>query len=113
MLIPAGVARNTGSHPPQEAGILGLFQHGSGRVALYGDSNCLDSSHQQTSCFEFLKPLLAWTAGVSCTASSRADSYLWLLLFICADQTCTWSHCKRGRWGIGLAKAFVLLLFNN
>ena len=53
-----------GSDPPREAGVLGLFQHGSGRVALYGDSNCLDSSHQRTSCFEFLKPLLAWTAGV-------------------------------------------------
>ena len=31
--------------------ILGLYQttvkHGSGRVALYGDSNCLDNSHMQ------------------------------------------------------------------
>ena len=59
------MARDAGADPPREAGILGLLQHGSGRVALYGDSNCLDSSHQRTSCFEFLKPLLAWTAGVS------------------------------------------------
>ena len=69
----SGVARDAGADPPREAGILGLLQHGSGRVALYGDSNCLDSSHQRTSCFDFLKPLLAWTAGVSGTASRLPD----------------------------------------
>jgi len=69
LCVLVGVARDAGSDPPREAGILGLLQHGSGRVAVYGDSNCLDSSHQRTSCFEFLKPLLAWTAGVSGTDS--------------------------------------------
>ena len=30
--------------------ILGLYQHSleSGRIVLYGDSNCLDSSHMKT-----------------------------------------------------------------
>ncbi len=66
-----GIARDAGSDPPRDAGVLGLFQHGAGRVALYGDSNCLDSSHQSTSCFEFLKPLLAWTVGVSADAATK------------------------------------------
>lgn len=43
--------------------MLGLFQHGSGRVGLYGDSNCLDSSHSRSKCFKLLTSLLAWAAG--------------------------------------------------
>ncbi|CAG5132157.1 unnamed protein product, partial [Candidula unifasciata] len=46
--------------------ILGLYQvdtgPSSGRVALYGDSNCLDSSHLQKDCFWLLSALLEYTA---------------------------------------------------
>lgn len=50
---------------PEKKGppVLGLFQHGSGRVGLYGDSNCLDSSHSRSKCFKLLTSLLAWAAG--------------------------------------------------
>lgn len=44
--------------------MLGLAQHGKGRFALYGDSNCLDSSHQTTDCFSFLHGLIKWVAEV-------------------------------------------------
>lgn len=42
---------------------LGLFQHGAGRVVLYGDSNCLDSSHARSKCFGLLAATLEWAAG--------------------------------------------------
>jgi hypothetical protein len=46
---------------PDGYGILGVAKHGDGtggHVAVIGDSNCLDSSHQQTNCFPFLLKLL-------------------------------------------------------
>lgn len=46
--------------------ILGLYQTTSapesGRVALFGDSNCLDNSHMQKECFWLLSALLEYTA---------------------------------------------------
>ncbi|EPS61463.1 hypothetical protein M569_13331, partial [Genlisea aurea] len=42
--------------------ILGLVQFGSGRIAAYGDSNCLDSSHMVTNCYWLLKKILDFTA---------------------------------------------------
>lgn len=46
--------------------VLGLHQtnsqQGSGRIALYGDSNCLDTSHLQKDCFWLLKAILEYTA---------------------------------------------------
>lgn len=52
--LPAGKA-TPGTH-----GILGVAPVGSagGHVAVFGDSNCLDSSHQQSACYEFLARLL-------------------------------------------------------
>ena len=41
-----------------------MAQHGKGRYALYGDSNCLDSSHQTTDCYSFLQTLVEWVAEV-------------------------------------------------
>lgn len=38
--------------------ILGLARSGSGAVAAYGDSGCLDSSHQQGDCFWLLDRIL-------------------------------------------------------
>lgn len=53
--------------------ILGIHQvatgPNSGRVALYGDSNCLDSSHMQKDCFWMLHALLEYTAHNSMPAS--------------------------------------------
>nr|DAD44666.1 TPA_asm: hypothetical protein HUJ06_002896 [Nelumbo nucifera] len=42
--------------------ILGLVDMGSGRIAVYGDSNCLDSSHMVTNCFWLLKKILDFTS---------------------------------------------------
>ncbi|XP_071958480.1 membrane-bound transcription factor site-1 protease-like isoform X2 [Antedon mediterranea] len=44
--------------------ILGLHQQNptSGRVVLYGDSNCVDSSHLQKECFWLLEMLLQYTS---------------------------------------------------
>eukprot|EP00897_Mesotaenium_endlicherianum_P007974 jgi/Mesen1/7204/ME000371S06292 len=45
-----------------EASILGLTAAGRGRIAVYGDSNCLDSSHMVASCYWLLRKLLDFTA---------------------------------------------------
>ncbi|XP_072169129.1 membrane-bound transcription factor site-1 protease-like [Diadema setosum] len=44
--------------------ILGMFQHSksAGRIVLFGDSNCLDTSHMQTDCYWLLETLLQYTA---------------------------------------------------
>ncbi|XP_042498714.1 subtilisin-like protease SBT6.1 [Macadamia integrifolia] len=42
--------------------ILGLVEVGGGRVAVYGDSNCLDSSHMVTNCYWLLRKILDYTS---------------------------------------------------
>ncbi|KAG2718459.1 hypothetical protein I3760_03G221600 [Carya illinoinensis] len=42
--------------------ILGLLGVGDGRVAVYGDSNCLDSSHMVTNCYWLLRKILDYTS---------------------------------------------------
>uniref|UniRef100_A0A8C7F771 Membrane-bound transcription factor site-1 protease n=1 Tax=Oncorhynchus kisutch TaxID=8019 RepID=A0A8C7F771_ONCKI len=45
--------------------ILGMYQtpsEGGGRIALYGDSNCIDDSHRQKDCFWLLDALLQYTS---------------------------------------------------
>ncbi|XP_077210082.1 SITE-1 protease [Tasmannia lanceolata] len=42
--------------------ILGLVEVGGGRVAVYGDSNCLDSSHMVTHCYWLLRQILDFTS---------------------------------------------------
>ncbi|XP_027358278.1 subtilisin-like protease SBT6.1 isoform X3 [Abrus precatorius] len=42
--------------------ILGLTVMGEGRIAVYGDSNCLDSSHMVTNCFVLLRKMLDFTS---------------------------------------------------
>lgn len=44
-----------------ESSILGLAEIGAGRVVVYGDSNCLDSSHMVTNCYWLLKKILDFT----------------------------------------------------
>ncbi|KAL2553727.1 Subtilisin-like protease SBT6.1 [Forsythia ovata] len=63
--------------------ILGLLEVGGGRVAVYGDSNCLDSSHMVTNCYWLLKKILDFTANnikdpVLFSDSSRQDNTLHL-----------------------------------
>lgn len=41
--------------------ILGLANVGHGRVSVYGDSNCLDSSHMVTNCYWLLRKILDFT----------------------------------------------------
>lgn len=41
--------------------ILGMMEAGKGRVAVYGDSNCLDSSHMVTNCYWLLRKLVEFT----------------------------------------------------
>ncbi|KAM3760108.1 hypothetical protein ACB098_01G169300 [Castanea mollissima] len=43
--------------------ILGLLDVGEGRIAVYGDSNCLDSSHMVTNCYWLLRKILDYTSG--------------------------------------------------
>ncbi|XP_031114171.1 subtilisin-like protease SBT6.1 [Ipomoea triloba] len=42
--------------------VLGLLEVGRGRIAVYGDSNCLDSSHMVTNCYGLLKKILDFTS---------------------------------------------------
>ncbi|XP_011093585.1 subtilisin-like protease SBT6.1 isoform X1 [Sesamum indicum] len=61
--------------------ILGLLEVGGGRIAVYGDSNCLDSSHMVTNCYWLLKKILDFTARnirdpVLFSDSSRQDKTL-------------------------------------
>ncbi|XP_059634967.1 subtilisin-like protease SBT6.1 isoform X2 [Cornus florida] len=42
--------------------ILGLLEMGKGRIAVYGDSNCLDSSHMVTNCYWLLRKILDFTS---------------------------------------------------
>ena len=46
--------------------MLGLTAFHKGRIAVYGDSNCLDSSHMRTPCFRLLSKLLTYTNTVGC-----------------------------------------------
>ncbi|KAL6558401.1 Membrane-bound transcription factor site-1 protease [Orobanche minor] len=63
--------------------ILGLLEFFGGRIAVYGDSNCLDSSHMVTNCYWLLKKILEFTARdvrdpVLFLDSSRLDKMLHL-----------------------------------
>ncbi|GAB2268270.1 Membrane-bound transcription factor site-1 protease [Dionaea muscipula] len=42
--------------------ILGFLELGEGRISVYGDSNCLDSSHMVTNCYWLLRKILDFTS---------------------------------------------------
>ncbi|OVA20347.1 Peptidase S8/S53 domain [Macleaya cordata] len=46
----------------EDSSILGLMEVGSGRISVYGDSNCLDSSHMVTNCYWLLRKILDFTS---------------------------------------------------
>ncbi|XVF88546.1 hypothetical protein PTKIN_Ptkin19aG0059100 [Pterospermum kingtungense] len=54
------VLRNSGINKA-DSPILGLLEVGEGRIAVYGDSNCLDSSHMVTNCYQLLRKILDFT----------------------------------------------------
>lgn len=63
--------------------ILGLIEAGEGRIAVYGDSNCLDSSHMVTNCYWLLRKILDFTGGnikdpVLFANSAKQDSPLYV-----------------------------------
>jgi hypothetical protein len=43
--------------------ILGLMQHGGGRIAALGDLSCVDSSHATSNCHGLLLDMLRWAVG--------------------------------------------------
>ena len=45
-----------------DSAILGFTEMGEGRIAVYGNSNCLDSSHMVTNCYWLLKKMLDFTS---------------------------------------------------
>ena len=63
--------------------ILGLLEAGEGRIAVYGDSNCLDSSHMVTNCYWLLRKILDFTSAnirdpILFTKFSKRNSPLYL-----------------------------------
>ena len=57
--------------------VLGLAEHHAGRLAVYGDSNCLDSSHQRTPCYALLLKLARWATEV--LPPARHGDCIWML----------------------------------
>ena len=53
-----------GASGNSQQAVLGFAEHGDGRVAVYGDSNCLDSSHQRSSCHNLLLNAISYVAEV-------------------------------------------------
>jgi membrane-bound transcription factor site-1 protease len=49
-----------GKVAPRDIPVLGLARVGQGRIALYGDSNCLDSASRRSSCESFTVSLLQY-----------------------------------------------------
>ncbi|XP_062501119.1 membrane-bound transcription factor site-1 protease-like [Corticium candelabrum] len=69
--------------------IMGLYQalSAGGRIALYGDSNCLDSSHMQRDCFWLLDAMLQYTAHGSIPSALIASMKSQHKLFIQPDSS--------------------------
>ena len=70
--------------------MLGLLQHGKGRVGLYGDSNCLDSSHSRSKCFKLLGHMIKWAAGEVRRPCSTANLCGWRARAAGTAARCFW-----------------------
>lgn len=42
-----------------------MAPHGKGRIAVYGDSGCIDASHQRSPCYGLLTTLLDYVTTVT------------------------------------------------
>uniref|UniRef100_A0A0D9WM86 Uncharacterized protein n=1 Tax=Leersia perrieri TaxID=77586 RepID=A0A0D9WM86_9ORYZ len=64
-IIAQDNSRATDTQNTQEksklSSVLGMMEAGKGRIAVYGDSNCLDSSHMVTNCYWLLRKLVEFT----------------------------------------------------
>lgn len=78
----------------------------SGRIAVYGDSNCLDSSHQRSSCYNLLIKLIQFTAEVSAAVC--------LCILRCGQGFCV-EHFTQANVSEGLAPmcCYLLPLLNS
>lgn len=60
------MGEETGTQTKYDVPILGLLQttasEKSGRVVVYGDSNCLDTSHLEKPCYWMLDAILEYTS---------------------------------------------------
>mmetsp|Transcript_1171 Transcript_1171/g.3431 ORF Transcript_1171/g.3431 Transcript_1171/m.3431 type:complete len:1157 (-) Transcript_1171:13-3483(-) len=52
-----GSRQSSGQYP-----VLGMASFKKGRIAVFGDANCLDSSHQTANCYLLLRQLLEFTS---------------------------------------------------
>ncbi|XP_003739579.1 membrane-bound transcription factor site-1 protease [Galendromus occidentalis] len=77
--IIEGEGANTTPKKTQDAVIAGILQtkvddRKAGRLAVYGDSNCLDSAHLKRECFWLLNAFLQWsTTGQAPPIFNRKD----------------------------------------
>ena len=65
----------------------------SGRVAVYGDSNCLDSSHQRSSCYNLLIKLIQYAAEV--TVSQPPVLLMWFIVAVTLLSLLCYCLCHR------------------
>lgn len=89
-----GIARTVGRAGREAPGVhavLGLAEHVGGRLAVYGDSNCLDSSHQRTPCYALLAKLARWATEVRLWQTVKRSMQ---------GQTPRWCACRF--WAHGL-----------
>ena len=49
-----------GKRVPEDIPVIGLASVGHGRIALYGDSNCLDAAYRRSSCESFAMSLIRY-----------------------------------------------------
>ena len=93
-----GTAASGDSHA-----VLGLTAFHKGRIAVYGDSNCLDSSHMRTPCFRLLSKLLTYTNTVgrlhpTCCSNEQIDELFPVLpmrhVQCCADSVSAAVHMR-------------------
>ena len=79
-LRPSGTTRSVGRFGTAASGdthaVLGVTEYQAGRIAVYGDSNCLDSSHMRTPCFRLLSKLLTYVATVRRPAPNQSQHRL-------------------------------------
>lgn len=42
--------------------VMAMFQHGSGRIAAFGDASCVDANHAVSNCHSMVVDMLRWAA---------------------------------------------------
>lgn len=63
--LPQIINTNKMADTTYEVPILGLYQektNASGRIVIYGDSNCIDASHLEKPCYWMLAAILEYTS---------------------------------------------------